>query len=83
MIPIQREHTYKEEKRQLREETMDGVNNSNLQGEVHDSSIGMNEARSLRDYIVPNIQEIEPSIQKPVIKVNNFEIKPVKVWITQ
>lgn len=35
-----------------------------------------NEARPLREYVVPLVNGIHSSIQRPIVQVNNFEIKP-------
>ncbi|KAL9448338.1 hypothetical protein AB3S75_015755 [Citrus x aurantiifolia] len=37
---------------------------------------GNEDARSLRDYVVPTVNGARSSIARPTIQANNFEIKP-------
>lgn len=35
--------------------------------------------RTLRDYVLPNLEMVQGSITKPTIMINNFEIKPTMI----
>ena len=44
---------------------------------------GQNGQRTMRDYVSPNVQSDQNSIVRPVVTVNNFEIKPAMIQIIQ
>ena len=44
---------------------------------------GNEDARPLRDYVVPTVNGARSSIARPTVQANNFEIKPVIIQVIQ
>ena len=59
-------------------------NNGGNGGVVEDQAPALNpNERSLRDYILPSLTGVQPSIRAPGVDANNFELKPTLIQMVQ
>ena len=53
-------------------------------GAVEDQAAGLHpQERSLRYYILPSLNRVQPSIRAPGVDANNFELKPSLIQMVQ